>query len=121
MTRVKNNELYLKDLEKSIDDTAEPLSNNGMIARQLSIISSLLIDISVSLAVIADNGNIQNKKEPCDDASRFCKWVAGEIFDEDWDYNQDAFAEIACRKLEKMGIVKITDEKWELVESEDKE
>lgn len=54
-----------------------------------------------------------------DDAFRFCEWVAEEIFDENWEYNTDAFAEIACRKLEKMGIVKLIGENWELIESEE--
>ena len=36
----------------------------------------------------------------------FANWVADEIFDDMWEYNKDAFAEIACRKLAKLGIVK---------------
>jgi len=48
----------------------------------------------------------------------FVLWVAEEIFDENWEYNKDAFAEIACRKLEKLGIVRANGDKWELVESE---
>ena len=48
----------------------------------------------------------------------FAKWVAREIFDENWEYNKDAFAEIACRKLEKLGIVRAKGDKWELVEQE---
>jgi hypothetical protein len=50
----------------------------------------------------------------------FAKWVAREIFDENWEYNKDAnFAEIACRKLEKLGIVRAKGDEWELVESEE--
>ena len=45
----------------------------------------------------------------------FALWVAKEIFDE-WEYNKDAFAEIACRKLNKLGIVKANGDKWELAE-----
>ena len=55
---------------------------------------------------------------------QFAKWVATEIFDDMWEYNKDAFAEIACRKLEKLGIVRAKGDEWELVEpqeSEDKE
>jgi len=37
---------------------------------------------------------------------QFAKWVATEIFDDMWEYNKDAFAEIACRKLSKLGIVR---------------
>ena len=35
----------------------------------------------------------------------FAEWVADEIFDDYWEYNKDAFAEIACRKLCKLGLV----------------
>lgn len=47
---------------------------------------------------------------------QFAKWVAREIFDDMWEYNKDAFAELACRKLEKIGIVKANGDKWELVD-----
>lgn len=49
---------------------------------------------------------------------QFAKWVAREIFDDMWEYNKDAFAELACRKLEKLGIVKANGDVWELVEQE---
>ena len=49
---------------------------------------------------------------------QFVKWVATEIFDDMWEYNKDSFAEIACRKLAKLGIVRAKGDKWELVESE---
>ena len=55
---------------------------------------------------------------------QFAKWVAEEIFDDMWEYNKDSFAEIACRKLAKLGIVRAKGDEWELVElqeSEDKE
>ena len=35
-----------------------------------------------------------------------------------WEYNKDSFAEIACRKLAKLGIVRAKGDEWELVESE---
>ena len=49
---------------------------------------------------------------------QFAKWVATEIFDDMWEYNKDAFSEIACRKLAKLGIVRAKGDEWELVESE---
>ena len=48
----------------------------------------------------------------------FAKWVAREIFDDMWEYNKDAFAEVACRKLAKLGIVRENGNVWELAESE---
>ena len=49
---------------------------------------------------------------------QFAKWVAEEIFDDMWEYNKDSFAEIACRKLAKLGIVRAKGDEWELVETE---
>lgn len=52
---------------------------------------------------------------------QFAKWVASEIFDDNWEYNKDAFAELACRKLEKLGIVIAKGDEWVLVEQEESE
>lgn len=54
------------------------------------------------------------EQEPYD----FAKWVASEIFDDMWEYNKYSFAEIACRKLAKLGIVRAKSNEWELVEQE---
>jgi len=35
----------------------------------------------------------------------FIDWVASEVVSEYWEFNNDGFAEIACRKLVKLGIV----------------
>ena len=53
-------------------------------------------------------------------AGWFAKWVATEIFNDMWEYNKDAFAEIACRKLEKLGIVRAKGDEWELVEEQER-
>ena len=68
------------------------------------------------------------EQEPCeDDINRkaekykeFAEWVAEEIFSDDWEFNKHAFFQIACRKLEKFGIVKLIDGQWVFVESEKK-
>lgn len=52
---------------------------------------------------------------------QFAKWVANEIFDDMWEYNKDAFAELACRKLAKLGIVVRMGDEWELVEPQESE
>jgi len=49
---------------------------------------------------------------------KFAEWVATEIFDDMWEYNKDAFAEIACRKLSKVGLVKADGDKWVFVRKE---
>ena len=56
--------------------------------------------------------------EQSPEMEQFAKWVATDIFDDMWEYNKDAFAEIACRKLAKLGIVRAKGDEWELVESE---
>ena len=60
-----------------------------------------------------DECEVTKSQEPYD----FARWVASEIFDE-WEYNKDSFAEIACRKLAKLGIVRAKGDEWELVEQE---
>ena len=52
---------------------------------------------------------------------QFAKWVADEIFDENWEYNKDAFAELACRKLAKLGIVRAKGDEWELIDPHESE
>lgn len=47
-----------------------------------------------------------------EDLYDFATWVADYIFTENWDLNCYAFAELACRKLNKLGIVQKTDDKW---------
>ena len=49
---------------------------------------------------------------------QFAKWGATEIFDDMWEYNKDSFAEIACRKLAQLGVIRAKGDEWELVESE---
>ena len=63
-----------------------------------------------------DECEVTKSQEPCD----FAKWVASEIFDEMWEYNKDAFAEIACRKLAKLGIVRAKGDEWELIEEQER-
>ena len=51
----------------------------------------------------------------------FARWVATVIFDDTREYNKDAFAELACRKLAKLGIVRAKGNEWELVEPQESE
>lgn len=52
---------------------------------------------------------------------QFAKWVATEIFYGMCEYNKGSFVEITCRKLAKLGIIRVKGNEWELVEeSEDK-
>ena len=58
------------------------------------------------------------EKEVDSETEQFAMWVATEIFDDNWKYNKDAFAELACRRLAKMGIVEAKGGEWELIKSE---
>lgn len=45
----------------------------------------------------------------------FCEWVAEEIFGDEgnyWENVKDAFPELACRRLHKLGIVHKEGDKW---------
>ena len=58
--------------------------------------------------------------DPCKDLFKkamasldFAEWVASEIFEGDgWEENMWSFSELACRKLEKLGIVKAVNGEW---------
>lgn len=84
-----------------------------------------IYDIKKSLKVDGSSGEIVMIKplqpqtiDMAIKALEFTEWVAKEIFDEEWEYNKDSFEELACRKLEKIGIVRKSDTDWVLVESE---
>ena len=49
----------------------------------------------------------------------FIRWVASEVCQEDFEdmWTLGAFAEVACRKLYKLGYVDKTDECWVLIEN----
>lgn len=59
------------------------------------------------------------KAEVNSDNNSFAEWVADEIFSPYWEFNYDAFAEVACRKLAMLGIVKKDDDKWVLVKGDE--
>ena len=43
----------------------------------------------------------------------FAYFVAGEIFDDEWEFNSTrAFSELACRKLSKLGIVEVREDSY---------
>jgi hypothetical protein len=59
-----------------------------------------------------DYGRQDGRNENRRKGQKFAEWVADEIFDEEWENNKDSFAEIACRKLEKLGLVRQEDNEW---------
>ena len=79
----------------------------------------LRIPPTVYYDLLADVVEAEEEQEL--ETEQFAKWVAREIFDEMWEYNQDAFVEIACRKLAKLGIVRAKGDEWELAEPQESE
>lgn len=49
-----------------------------------------------------------------DDLEQFAEWVAEEVMCED--FGDGFFAEVACRKLYRLGIIKMDGDKWKLEE-----
>ena len=49
-----------------------------------------------------------------DDLERFAEWVAEEVMRED--FGDGFFAEVACRKLYRLGIITMDGDKWKLEE-----
>ena len=57
-----------------------------------------------------------------EDLIDFAKFVAREIFDPEFENGgQYAFAELACRRLYKLGIVTKADGNWVFIDEEDAE
>lgn len=53
------------------------------------------------------------KKICANDILSFLHWVANEVMDEEnWDINCISFPEIACRKLNKLGIIDTDGRRW---------
>lgn len=53
-----------------------------------------------------------------DQLEEFARWVAAEVIDEEmWELNHQAFAEIACRKLVRLGIMRNSDGKYSYKEA----
>lgn len=42
----------------------------------------------------------------------FANFVAESVTEEEFEENSDFYAEVYCRKLHKMGLVEISDDKW---------
>lgn len=73
-------------------------------------------EITNCIAMVVNEPPV-NPQEP--KTEQFAKWVATEIFSDMWEYNKDAFAEIACRKLTELGIVRAKGDEWELVDPQE--
>ena len=116
-----------------IDELARAISDERCCYPRGRSTASIMEDIlqlpSVAIPYEIDDDTYQRiRNKPCvaipsadktEHWKDFAVWVAKEIFDDEWEYNKDAFAEIACRKLNKLGIVKAKGDEWELVEPQE--
>lgn len=47
----------------------------------------------------------------------FASWLASAVLEEDWDEASDFYAEDICRKLTKLGHLKVVDNKYVMVDN----
>ena len=50
----------------------------------------------------------------------FADWLVKAVLEEDWEYRSDFYAEVLCRKLTKLGKLKVVDNKYMEVNADDK-
>ncbi len=55
------------------------------------------------------------------EAEQFARWVATKIFSGMFEEDTVTFAELACRKLAKLGIIKADGDEWTLVKQQESE
>lgn len=55
------------------------------------------------------------------EAEQFARWVATKIFSGMFEDDPVTFAELACRKLAKLGIIKADGDEWTLIKQQENE
>lgn len=50
----------------------------------------------------------------------FASWLASAVLEEDWDESSDFYKEVICRKLEKLGYLKVKDNKYMMADNGEK-
>jgi len=50
----------------------------------------------------------------------FASWLASAVLEEDWDEASDFYAEVICRKLTKLGHLKVEDNKYTMADNGEK-
>lgn len=82
---------------------------NGIIALIL-LFSVLIIGVnSIVLFLTRDDRKDLKRRIYLEE---FAEFVAKEVCTENFKEDADCFAELACRKLEKLGLVKKTESEW---------
>lgn len=123
-----NNSSKYDTLKHMLDELTDPEPCEDAISREAAqdyiakyLSQYLYDDVREAVEVIDEYIGELPSVTPKQNTEQFAKWVATEIFDDMWEYNKDAFAEIACRKLAKLGIVREKGNEWELVKPQESE
>ena len=62
---------------------------------------------------------MRKRNDDVSDLADFAEWVAGMVCSDDFEEYADEFAEMACRKLWRLGFVRMNGEEWEYGEVEE--
>lgn len=62
-----------------------------------------------------------NALEQESNAEQFARWVATKIFSGMFEDDPVTFAELACRKLAKLGIIEADGNEWKVIETQESE
>ena len=87
-----------EQLVKALRETATFTQTNGILSKRECALENLAYDAAAAI----------------EELLAFAHYVADKVTrnDEDWEDYHEAFAEVACRKLVKLGIVSVEDDKY---------
>ena len=97
---MKNDLISRSALKKAIDDYAE--KRQDTLLWQADVMD------------IIDNAPTVEPERPQGEWVEFALWVAKEVLDDYFEDCSGAFAEIACRKLVKLGLVEVEDDVYKM-------
>ena len=60
------------------------------------------------------SAGLKDAERPQGEWEKFARWVAKEVLDNYFEESSGAFAEIACRKLVKLGLVEVKDNVYKM-------
>ena len=103
-------EMYNEAIRMAIESLSAEQKEEELaedIARRMATIIENEQDMRVILKNASDDRPTEEWKINCTD---FVDWLLEKVLDEeDWDMNYQAYGEIICRKLKKLGVVTVKD------------
>ena len=90
--------------------------NNDLISRERLKNTILLGNYDTQSKILSaiDNAPTVEPERTQDKWEEFARWVAKEVLDNYFEESSGAFAEIACRKLVKLGLVEVKDNVYKM-------